>query len=211
MNKHLLTKLLALAFVGFFQTTEAATLNLKFTDDTNIRSFAKGSFFDVKIYINSVNDLAGFDFDLTYNSTNLFAQSLTSSSIFGADTEALASISTITPGVGAALGKIHFAELLSGGSVTTGLNITAPTLLGTVKFKALNISAGNALSIIPDPIYTPAQLLFLSDGSGPATTTIGATVHVTAPAAVPLPTSAFLFVPGLLGVLGFGRKRAVKG
>lgn len=211
MNKHLLTKLLALAFVGFFQTTEAASLNLKFTDDTNIRSFAKGSFFDVNIYINSVNDLAGFDFDLTYNSTNLFAQSLTSSSIFGADTEALASISTITPGVGAALGKIHFAELLSGGSVTTGLNITAPTLLGTVKFKALNISAGNALGITDDPL-SPGQLLILSDSSGPNTTVQGATVHVTAaPAAVPLPASALLFVPGLLGIFGIGRKTAVKG
>ncbi|WP_445369576.1 cohesin domain-containing protein [Methylomonas sp. BW4-1] len=208
MNKQLLTKLLALMFAGFFQITEAATLNLKFADDTNIRSFAKGSIFDVNIYINSVDDLAGFDFDLTYNSTNLSAQLLSSGSIFGADTESLAN--SITPGAGATLGKIHFAEMLSG-SVATGLNISEPTLLGTVKFQALNVSAGNALSIIPDPIYTPAQLLFLSDGSGPATTITGATVHVTAaPAAVPLPASVFLFVPALLGVFGFGKNQFKK-
>lgn len=207
MNKHLLTKLLALAFVGFFQTTEAATLNLNFTDGTNIKSFAKNSIFDVNIYINSVDDLAGFDFDLTYNSTNLSAQLLTSSSIFGADTDALASISTITPGVG--LGKIHFAELLSG-SVTPGLNITAPTLLGTVQFKALNVSAGNALGISAD-IASPTQLLFLSDGSGPATGVTGATVHITAAlAAVPLPASVFLFAPGLLAIFGFRKNKVRK-
>lgn len=203
MNKHLLTKLMALAFVGLFQTAEAATLNLQFPNGQDIYSAAKNSIFDAKIYVNNVNDLAGFDFDLTYNSSNFSAQFLTSGDIFGADTVSFAS--TITPGVGAALGRIHFAESTLS---TTGLNIASPTLLGTVKFKALNISQGNFLSITADPV-SPAQLLFLSDGSGPATGVTGGTVHITA-APVPLPASALLFAPGLLAVFGIKKNKARK-
>lgn len=204
MNKHLLTKLMALTFVGLFQTTEAATLNLQFPNGQDIYSAAKNSIFDAKIYVNDVNDLAGFDFDLTYNSTNLSAQLLTSGNIFGADTISFAS--TITPGVGATLGRIHFAESTIS---TSGLNITTPTLLGTIKFKALNISPGNALSISADPIYIPPQLLFLSDGSGPATGVTGGTAHIIA-APVPLPASALLFAPGLLAVFGIKKNTARK-
>jgi len=203
MNKHLLTKLMALTFVGLFQTIEAATINLQFPNGQNIYSAAKNSIFDANIYVNDVNDLAGFDFDLTYNSTNLSAQLLTSGNIFGDDTVSFAS--TITPGVGATLGRIHFAESTLS---TTGLNITTPTLLGTVKFKALNISLGNFLSITADPI-SPSQLLFLSDGSGPATGITGGTVHITA-APVPLPASALLFAPGLLAVFGFRKNNTIK-
>ncbi len=203
MNKHLLTKLMALTFVSLFQTTEAATINLQFPNGQNIYSAAKNSIFDAKIYVNDVNDLAGFDFDLTYNSSNLSAELLTSDNIFGADAVSFAS--TITPGVGATLGRIHFAESTLS---TTGLNITTPTLLGTVKFKALNISLGNFLSITADPV-SPSQLLFLSDGSGPATGVTGGTAHITAaPAAVPLPASALLFAPGLLAIFGFRKKHA---
>jgi|GEM_PF-1262377 len=203
MNKHLLTKLMALAFVGFFQTAEAATLNLQFPNGQDIYSAAKNSIFDAKIYVNNVNDLAGFDFDLTYNSTNLSAQLLTSGNIFGLDTVSFAS--TITPGVGTTLGRIHFAESTLS---TTGLNITSPTLLGTVKFKALNISQGNFLSITVDPV-SPSQLLFLSDGSGPATGVTGGTAHITA-APVPLPASVLLFAPGLLAVFGVKKNKARK-
>lgn len=203
MNKHLLTKLMALTFVGLFQTTEAATLNLQFPNGQNIYSAAKNSIFDANIYVNDVNDLAGFDFDLTYNSSNLSAQLLTTGNIFGTDTVSFAS--TITPGVGATLGRIHFAESTLS---TTGLNITSPTLLGTVKFKALNISQGNFLSITADPV-SPSQLLFLSDGSGPATGITGGTVHITA-APVPLPASALLFAPGLLALFGFRKNNTIK-
>jgi len=203
MNKHLLTKLMALTFVGLFQTIEAATINLQFPNGQNIYSAAKNSIFDANIYVNDVNDLAGFDFDLTYNSTNLSAQLLTSGNIFGLDTVSFAS--TITPGVGTTLGRIHFAESTLS---TTGLNITSPTLLGTVKFKALNISQGNFLSITADPV-SPSQLLFLSDGSGPATGVTGGTVHITA-APVPLPASALLFSPGLLAVFGFRKNNTIK-
>jgi len=203
MNKHLLTKLMALAFVGFFQTAEAATLNLQFPNGQNIYSAAKNSIFDANIYVSNVNDLAGFDFDLTYNSTNFSAELLTTGNIFGADTVSFAS--TITPGVGAILGRIHFAESTLS---TTGLNITSPTLLGTVKFKALNISQGNFLSITADPV-SPSQLLFLSDGSGPATGVTGGTAHITA-APVPLPASVLLFASGLLAVFGVKKNKARK-
>jgi len=194
---------MALAFVGFFQTAEAATLNLQFPNGQNIYSAAKNSIFDANIYVSNVNDLAGFDFDLTYNSTNLSAQLLTSGNIFGLDTVSFAS--TITPGVGTTLGRIHFAESTLS---TTGLNITSPTLLGTVKFKALNISQGNFLSITVDPV-SPSQLLFLSDGSGPATGVTGGTAHITA-APVPLPASVLLFAPGLLAVFGVKKNKARK-
>lgn len=202
MNKHLLTKLIALTFVGLFQTTEAATINLQFPNGQNIYSAAKNSIFDANIYVNDVNDLAGFDFDLTYNS-NLSVQLLTSGNIFGDDTESFAS--TINPGVGATLGRIHFAESTLS---ATGLNITTPTLLGTVKFKALNISTGNFLSITADAV-SPLQLLILSDGNGPATGVTGGTVHITA-APVPLPASALLFAPGLLAVFGIKKNKARK-
>lgn len=203
MNKHLLTKLMALTFVGLFQPIEAATLNLQFPNGQNIYSAAKDSIFDAKIYVNDVSDLAGFDFDLTY-STNLSAQLLTSGNIFGTDTVSFAS--TITPGVGTITpGRIHFAESTIS---TSGLNITTPTLLGTVQFKALNFSQGNFLNITADPV-SPSQLLVLSDGSGPATGATGGTVHIIA-APVPLPTSALLFAPGLLAVFGIKKNTARK-
>lgn len=207
MNRHLLINLIALTIAGFFHTTEAATLNLQFPNNANIYTVGKDSFFDAKIYVNSVNDLAGFDFDLTYNHTNLSAQSLTSASIFGADTFSIAN--TITPGVGAALGRINFAESTL---AFTGLDITTPTLLGTVTFKALNISPSNTVNITANSRYIIPQLLFLSDSSGPATTVQGGTVIITAaaPATIPLPASAFLFASGLLAVFGIRKNKVRK-
>jgi len=64
------------------------------------------------------------------------------------------------------------------------------------------------LSITADPV-SPSQLLFLSDGSGPATGITGGTVHITA-APVPLPASALLFAPGLLAVFGVKKNKARK-
>jgi len=143
------------------------------------------------IYVDGLADFAGFDFYLIYNNTNLSAQTLTSGSIFGTDTFSFAN--TISPG------SIHFAEALSDTSLaTSGLNITAPTLLGTVQFKALNINASIPVDITNPQIYS-------FDGTSLAGNLQGAKVIVTA-AAVPLPASALLIGPGLLAMFGYRKK-----
>lgn len=203
MNKNLAAKLIALAAFGFVHGAEATTLSVVLPNNTNVYSTAVGSFFDANIYVDGLPDFAGFDFGLTYNSTNLSAQSLTSGSIFGADTVSFAN--TISPGVGGA-GSIHFAESLSDTSAATvGLNIAAPTLLGTIHFKALNISANNVINIVNPP------LIYSYNGTSLGGTLQAGSVSITAaPAAVPLPASAFLFVPGLFAALGFRKNNARK-
>lgn len=203
MNKHLVTKLIALAIAGVFHSAEATTLSISLPNSSNIYSTAVGSFFDAKIYVNGLPDFAGFDFSLTYNSNNLSAQSLSSGSIFGTDTLSFAnSIST-----SASTGTIHFAEALSYTSpLTEGLNIAAPTLLGTIHFKALNISTNNAINITNPQVYS-------FDGTSLAGTLQGASINITAapvvPAPVPLPASALLFAPGLLSIFAAKKRKAL--
>ncbi|MEQ1530469.1 MAG: cohesin domain-containing protein, partial [Methylococcales bacterium] len=180
MNKKLIAKLIALAVTGFFHSAEAATtLTVILPNHTNTFTTSVGSFFDAGIYVDGLADFAGFDFNLTYNSNNLSALTLTSGDIFGADTVSFAN--TISPG------SIHFAQALSDTSLaTSGLNVTAPTLLGTVHFKALAVNASIPVDITNPQIYS-------FDGTSLAGTLQGAKVIVTAaPAAVPLPVPTFL-------------------
>ena len=200
MNKHLFTKLIALTCLCLFHSAQASTtLTVKLPNNSNIYTTALGSFFDAKIYVDGLADFAGFDFNLTYNTANLSAQTLTTASIFGADTLSFAN--TITPTVGT--GTIHFAEALSDTSpLTAGLNITVPTLLGTVHFKALKISANNLLNFANPALYS-------FDGTSLAGSLQGANIAVTAAsAAVPLPASALLFAPGLLALFGLRKNKA---
>lgn len=196
MNKHLLTKLVVLAMAGFFNTAEATTLSIKFPDNSNVYTTALNSVFDANIYVDGLTDFAGFDLYLTYDRTKLAAQSLTSATVFGADTD-VGFANSIAPG------SIHFAEALSFEALETKA-INAPTLLGTVKFKALAITpvgVSYAINISNPAIYT-------FDGTSLAGTLQGGNVRVTAaPANVPLPTAVFLFAPGLLAVFGMGRNK----
>jgi len=187
MNKHLLTQLTTLAIFGCFSSAQAATLTAQLPGNSSVYTTTVGSFFDANIYVDALPDFAAFDFNLTYNSTNLSAETLASGSIFGADTYTFAN--TITPGVG----TIHFAEALSGTSLLeTGLNITAPTLLGTVKFKALKTNLNNPLNIT-------SPILYSFDGTSLSGTLQGANVTINPVAAVPLPASFLLMGTGLLG------------
>ncbi|MBD9356619.1 hypothetical protein [Methylomonas albis] len=200
MNKNVFVKLIALAFVGIFHTAEATTLSLKFPNNSNIYTTSVGSTFDAYIYADGLPDFGGFDFYLTYSSTNLLAQSLTSATVFGADTDA-SFANSIAPG------SIHFAEAIAADSLATGgLNITGPTLLGTVKFKALTVSPINTAYLIN--FSNPA--IFTFDGTSVSGSTQGGNVKVSALAAVPVPASIFLFVPGLLAVFGAISKSAGK-
>lgn len=186
---------MALAMVGFFHTAEATTLSIKFPDNSNVYTTALNSVFDANIYVDSLADFAGFDLYLTYDRTKLAAQSLTSATVFGADTD-VGFANSIVPG------SIHFAEALSFDALETK-TINAPTLLGTVKFKALALTpvgVSYAINISNPAIYT-------FDGTSLAGTLQGGNVRVTA-APVPLPAAAFLFAPGLLGIFGIGRNKA---
>ncbi|MCQ8115861.1 cohesin domain-containing protein [Methylomonas rosea] len=205
MNKNLFIRLLALAAAGFFHTAEATTLSLKFPNNSNIYTTTVGSFFDANIYVDGLPDFGAFDLTLTYNSNNLSAQSLNSTSIFGTDDSAVF-INTITPGIGGS-GSIHFAEDLSPtSSANAGLNITGPTLLGTITFKALSVSAINTAYLIN---FSASSEIYTFDGTSIGGTAQGGNVKVTAvPAAVPLPASIFLFVPGLLAV--FGARKSIR-
>jgi hypothetical protein len=196
MNKHILTKLIALAFVCYFHSAQAAIISVKLPGDTSTYSTTVGSEFDANIYINSVADFAGFDFNLIYNTGKLSALTLTSGSIFGAaDTETFAS--SIVPGT------VHFAEAISStSSLLAGLNINAPTLLGTIHFKALaTTGAVNSPLTITNPILSDFN------GNSLAGSIQTANVAIT-PAPVPLPASALLFAPGLLALFGLRKNKA---
>lgn len=196
MNKYIMTKLLVLVFVCSFQSAQAATITIKLPGDSSTYTTTVGALFDASIYIDSVPDFAGFDFNLTYNNTKLSGLTLTSGNIFGADTETFAS--SITPGV------VHFAEAISfTSSATAGLTITAPTLLGTIHFQALNTGVNNLLNIT-DPILSD----FAGNSLGGSIETAFVTINPANPAPIPLPASALLFAPGLLALFGLRKRKA---
>lgn len=205
MNKLLLTKLLTLAFVGFFQTAEAATLNIKFANNASLYTVGVGSIFDAQIYAEGLADFAGFDFTLNYSDAKLSALSLTTASVFGAETD-----ESFANSIGPS--SIHFAEALSASALTTK-SITAPTLLGTVRFQALATTALGATAAIN--LFNPAIYTF--DGTSLAGTlqngavVIDTSVPTQPPAAVPLPAASLLFGSALLSLFGIRRKLAVKG
>lgn len=217
MNKYILIKLIALAFAGFLNTAQASTLlSIKLPGDALNYTTTVGSLFDAKIYANALPDLALFDFYLTFDSTKLKALSLTSAYVFGSDGTEANPNSTTSPTViyGNSLtspGLYHFGETISGTSptaLTAGLNITAPTLLGTIHFQTLATGANSSLSFSTN-VNTP---LILGDFAGnsviqPGDTFQPASVSIT-PSAVPLPASALLFAPGLLAVFGLRKKQA---
>lgn len=206
MNKHLIFKVIALVASCYFYSAQAATLTTQMPNGNSTYTTTKDSVFDAKIYINSVADFAGFDFNLAYDSTKLSAVSLTSGNIFGADTDTFANTF--------AAGSAHFAEALSfSSSAISGLTITAPTLLATFTFKTIATAANSPINIL-NPILSN----FLGDSFGGtlqgALVTIDPAVNPVvvvpppAPAAVPLPATIFLFAPCLLALFGFKKKNA---
>ena len=198
MNKNTLTKLIGLALVVCVQHVQATPLfTVKLPANSVNFTTSVNSLFDAKIFIDAIPDLGGFDFSLTFNSAKLSAESFDSASVFGvADTETL--FNTITPGT------VRLDEAISFSSpLTQGLNITAPTLLGTVHFKALSTVA---LSPIDFLVNDDTPILSTFDG----TSALGSkqNAFVTINPAVPLSEPALSIAPALLAVFGLAKRKA---
>ncbi len=192
MNKLLFAKLALIGLASYWSTAQAANLSIQLPNNSNLYTTTVGSFFDARIYVDGLPDFGAFDFKLTYDKLNLSAVSLTSASVFGAaDTAIFAN--DITPG------SIHFSEAIADTStLEAGLNIANPTLLGTVKFKALKTGVNNLLNI-------DSPLMYSFDGTSFGFSLLPANVTINA-APVPLPASVFLFAPGLLAI--FARRKS---
>lgn len=200
---------MALAFVGFFNNTQASTLlSIKLPGDTTAYTTTVGSFFDAYIYADALPNFGGFDFNLTYDSSKMSALTLTSASIFGAGTDTEIFGNTISTNVATHTGTVHFGETISGTSplneLGVGVDINAPTLLGTLHFQALAVGANSFLNITNPPLlfdFNAASLIKPGDTLQPA----GVTINV---AAVPLPGSALFIASGLLTVFGLRKSNA---
>jgi len=205
MSKNIFSKLIGLAFLCCFQSAQALPImTIKMPGDSTNYTTTVNALFDANIYIDDIQDFGGFDFSLTYNGTKLSALSLTSGSIFGAaDTETF--FNSIAPSA-APFYEVHFAEAISAfSSLLVGFNIIAPTLLGTIHFKALSTVADSSIDFVVDA-NTPILSTF--DGSSVNGGAQGAliTINDSLPAAVPLPTTAILFATGLLALFGLRKK-----
>ena len=202
MNKSMFTKLIVLACACGIQNAYATPLlTVKLPGNSVNFSTTVNSLFDAKIFVDAIPDLGGFDFSLTFNSAKLSAESFDSASIFGAaDTDTLAN--SIAPGT------VSLSEAISQSSLLTqGLNITAPTLLGTVHFKALSTVA---LSPIDFLVNNDTPILSTFDGTSVLGSKQNAFVTITPAAAVPLPAAILSFVPGLFAVFGFAKRKVRK-
>jgi hypothetical protein len=196
MNKYLLPKFIALLACCFLNNAQAALITIEMPNGLATYTAPLDSEFDAKIMINSVPDLGSIDFTLTYNNSKLNALSLDSGFIFGADNTATAPGTPVWTG-----GNIHFAEAIDGtSSLTAGINVTVPTLVATIHFKAVGTGVNNVIN--------PTSLT-LSDFAG---IPIGgsfqqAFVTVTPAAAVPIPAAVWLFGSALAGLGFFGKRR----
>lgn len=221
MKKQLCIKLTALAIACCLNNAQAATITVNLPGNTPLNySTTTGSAFDANIYISGVADFGGFDFSVSFDSSKLTldaANPFTSSYVFGHDgTEAdPASTTSPTSIFGNTLvspGKFYMSETInaqSANALTAGISVPdqPPLLLGTLHFLANSTVVKSTIGITGGADVNPIISAF-----DPATTypisLQGAFVTITQPAAVPLPAAAWLFVPGLLAVLGRKKQKA---
>ncbi|MGR9053195.1 MAG: cohesin domain-containing protein [Gammaproteobacteria bacterium] len=129
-------KLLAACFCLYLGATQAAILSV----DTipgggldNTVTTAPGSNLSIDILLDAASDLAGFQFDLVFDSSILTVNPpIVSGNIFGLDTFLIADTINV--------GSLTFAEVSL--AFGPGLEITVPTLLATINFDV--IGAGNS-------------------------------------------------------------------
>lgn len=192
MKKYLKPGLIVLMLGGAIYDAQAALVTTEMPNGSATYSTQVDALFDAKIMINSIPDLGSIDFTLTYNTSKLSALSVDSGNIFGiADTFVVPGTPTWTGGT------VHFAEAIDAtSSLTAGINVTAPTLVATIHFKALATAVNS--------IINPTNLI-LSDFSG---NSVGgsfqqAFVTITPAPQVPIPTAIWLFGSALasLGIL----------
>ena len=149
-----------------------------------------GSSFEIDVLIQDVTDLAGFQFDLTFDPAILAATAITSGDIFGMDGF------LITSTIGA--GTLSFAEV----SVGLGLDIGAtPDPLATIAFDALAagtsaLTLGNL--VLSDSFAMDITPVIVVDGQAMVT-------------AAPLPGTLALLLAGLVGIRGYWGEKGGKG
>lgn len=143
-----------------------------------------GTSFDAQVFIDDVpftvatEGFGGFQFDLTFSNADLAATTLVSGDIFGIDTFPIDN--TIdNPG-----GIASLAETTLG----FGLDITTPTLLGTLTFLVdANAAIGSSNLGLTNVV--------LSDGLAAVITNVtiqDSSVNITSPSAAPIPSSLWL-------------------
>jgi len=197
MKNNFKSGMLALILCGVIFDAQAALVTTEMPNGLASYSTQVNSLFDAKIMIDSIPDLGSIDFTLTYDSNKLNALSVDSDNIFGvADTFVAPDTPTWTGGT------VHFAEAIDAtSSLTTGINVTAPTLVATIHFKAISTGVNSILN--------PTSLI-LSDFAGNSVGGSFQQAFVTIdPTAVPIPPAAWLFVSTMVG-LGFLGKRREK-
>ncbi len=197
MNKYIFSALIALLFNGYVNCAQASLLSIQLPNGTSADTTNKGSSFDVGIYISSIADFGGFDFDLTFDSSKLAVTEplLTSASVFGlGDATDVFANSLSSPG------RYHFAEAIGYDptALTQGLTVDlAPLLLGTLHFQALNTGSNSTISI---GVHESNTILVDFYGIPLGTSVQAANVTINPPAAVPLPAAIWLMLSGLLGM-----------
>jgi hypothetical protein len=138
-----------------------------------------GDSFAVDVLIEDVNDLAGFQFSLGFDSNVLSAATVTSGNIFGFDTFLIDS--TISAGA------VSFSEVTF---ALSGLDIIGSSLLATINFDAI-ASGMSALSlsdvILSDSLSTSIVPVFINE----------ANITVNSPVNVPAPASLLMLLAGL--------------
>ncbi len=164
--------------------TLAAQLSVDLIPGSNVdTTLSTSGNFNIDIILNNATDLAGFEFDLEFDNTVLTATSITSGNVFGMDTFLIDdAIST---------GNVSFSET---SLAIAGLNINKPTVIASLSFDA--IFSGKSILSLTNVI--------LSDSAGLEISAVNLTSgEVTV---VPVPAAFWLFITGLMGMLGISTK-----